>query len=170
METFTPKKLRILISILFVTMCSVAQVNVTEDFENGNFPFTLWQDGGDRCDFNTNSAVNGNNSVRLKRGGVNRSTTYTSDIDLTSYTSVSISFDFKFSGCENGDDFFVEYSEDSVVNYTNIGTYTLGGSYSNNTIYNVSIPITDAGTTQYTSTSRFRIRGSGNGNNDLFFF
>ena len=50
METFTPKKLRILISILFVTMCSVAQVNVTEDFETGdNFPFTLWQDGGDRC-------------------------------------------------------------------------------------------------------------------------
>ena len=46
METFTPKKLRILISILFVTMCSVAQVNVTEDFETGNFPFTLWQDGG----------------------------------------------------------------------------------------------------------------------------
>ena len=65
METFTPKKLRILISILFVTMCSVAQVNVTEDFETGNFPFTLWQDGGDRCVLNTSSFVNGNNSVAV---------------------------------------------------------------------------------------------------------
>ena len=83
METFTPKKLRILISILFVTMCSVAQVNVTEDFETGNFPFTLWQDGGDRCQLNTNSAVNGNNSVRLSRSGTPRATTYTSDIDFT---------------------------------------------------------------------------------------
>ena len=169
METFTPKKLRILISILFVTMCSVAQVNVTEDFETGNFPFTLWQDGGDRCYLDTNSAVNGNNSVRLKNRS-NSATTYTSDIDLTSYTSVSISFDFKFSGCENGDDFFVEYSENSGGTYTTIGTYALGGSYSNNTIYNVSIPIIDTGTTEYTSTSRFRIRGSGDRNNDIFYF
>jgi hypothetical protein len=83
MESFTPKKLRILISILFVTMCSFAQVNVTEDFETGNLPFTLWQPGGDRCDLDTNSAVNGNNSVRLSRSGTPRATTYTSDIDFT---------------------------------------------------------------------------------------
>ena len=128
MKTITPtlKGCVLLICATLFSLSSFSQVNVTEDFESGSFPFTLWQDGGDRCTLDTSSNVNGTNSVELRRSGSPRATTYTSDIDLTPYTDVSISFSFLFSGCESGDDFLVRYSNDSGATYRTIGTYVLG--------------------------------------------
>lgn len=55
----------------------------TKDIKNIYSSNNMVLSGGDRCDLDTNSAVNGNNSVRLSRSGTPRATTYTSDIDLT---------------------------------------------------------------------------------------
>ena len=155
---------------LFFSQQIFSQINIdTEDCESGSFPFTLWQDGGDRCNLNNNSHVYGTWSIRLNRTGATRAVTYTSDLDLTSYTSVDFSFSFKMTGMENGDDFFVEFSNDGGANYTNIGTYVRGTPYANNTIYDISIPVTNGGATIFTANSRFRIRCSANSNNDRVY-
>ena len=171
MKTFTPtlKGYALFLCTTLFTIFSYSQVNITETFESGGFPFILWQDGGDRCNLDTNSRVNATNSVRLNRAGYPRATTYTSNIDLTAYTSISISFDFRFRNCEGGDDFLVGYSNDGGATYTTIGTYALGGSYSNDVIYSATIPITDAGATAYDVDSRFQFRAHADSNNDEFY-
>ena len=171
MKTITPtlKGCVLLICTTLFTLSTFSQVNVTEDFETGNFPYALWQDGGDRCSRNVNSVVNGTASVRLNRSGDPRASTYTSNIDLTSYTDVEISFSFRFNGCESGDDFLVQYSNNGGTSYTTIGSYALGGSYSNGTIYSSTITVPDSGATLYDTDSRFRFIADANANNDQFY-
>ena len=168
--TLTLKRFVLLLCTVLFTTLSYAQVNVTETFETGGFPFALWQDGGNRCNLDANSRVNGTNSVRTYRSGAPRATTFTSDINLTTYTAVSISFDFRFRNCENGDQFLVQYSNNGGTSYTTIGTYTRGGTYANDVVYNTTIPVTNAGATSYTVNSRFRLRNNSSWNNDEVFF
>lgn len=160
----------VLFCITLISICTYSQVTIdSENCEGGSFPFTLWQDGGSRCSVSSASQVTAVHSIALERGSTPASTTYTNDIDLTPYSSASISFNFKMLGFDNtGDDFIVEFSNNGGGSYTQIGNYVYSSPYSNLTIYPVSINVTNVGATSFSNTCRFRIRND-SGSNDFVF-
>ncbi|RNC79838.1 MAG: choice-of-anchor D domain-containing protein [Winogradskyella sp.] len=168
--------IKICLSLLLLTMISqtsIAQVEVLETFEGTadandfNGFYVLWQDGGSRARNDGNSRVNGTNSIRLNREGDPNATTYTTDLPLSGYSQVNISFFFRYRNCETDDNLLVEYSDNSGSSYTTIGTYSRS-TLSNDVVYRASITITDASYT-FNNNSRFRFRADGNAADDHMF-
>ncbi len=160
MKNNTLNKYYVLILICFVFTFNIhAQIGVTETFETGNFPsLALWQDGGSRCDIINSGRLNGNYIVELFRDG-SEANTFTSNMDLTSYSSVDISFYFEFRALESNDDVILEFSNNGGGTYTNIATINRGGSFpDNDTDYNTSYTVLNSGGTAFSTTSRFRFK------------
>ncbi|MFI1770297.1 choice-of-anchor D domain-containing protein [Thalassobellus citreus] len=173
------KKIAILLnfSVLFLsTLLSTNGFSQTtinfEDFESGSFPYTLWNDGGNDCSENTSSTLSGSDCALLRDNSGGNSSMYTNNIDLTSYTSVDITFDYRTSNFSGSEDFFIEFSNDggSSWNATPIINYVVGTNFNNNTTYNnVLVSVTNGGTYTFTSNSRFRFRCDASSNFDNLF-
>lgn len=137
----------------------------SENFETGGFPFTYWNDGGVDCSLNTGSILSGVNSVNLQDNSGAASSMYTSNINLSTYATVTIDFDFIMNTIGWNHDFFVEFSNDggTTWNPTPIATYIRNNSpYQNGTIYTgesaIAVDVAYGGTYNFTATSRFRFR------------
>ena len=148
---------------LAITFYSQSQTVIdSEDFESGNFPFLYWNDGGSDCQVNSSSILSGNDCVALDDNS-NSSNMYTRDINLDIYESVNISFDFRTSGYDFGEDFFVEFSNNSGTSWNPIPIvqYTQGTDFNDATSYaGVQATIFNGATYAFTSTSRFRFRSN----------
>ena len=168
--TLTPKFIYPLL-LLFFSICSFSQnilINY-ENFESGNFPFTLWNDGGSDCSLNSSSILSGTDSANLQDNSGSSSSMFTNNIDLTPYASVELTFDFRTVGFNSGHDFFIEYSNNGGSSWvsTPIARYILGTNFNNNTTYtNQSVTINNGGTYGFTSNSRFRFRSDASSNRD----
>ncbi|TYA70182.1 lectin-like domain-containing protein [Seonamhaeicola marinus] len=134
-----------------------------EDFESGSFPFTLWQDGGYDCLMTSYYAISGSYSPYI-RDDNSSSVMYTSSIDLTSYDSVTIEFDFSSWRYDTGEDFFIEFSNDGGTSWsgTPVLQYVHGTDFSNNITYTDITATALNSTYTFTSTSRFRFRSDCN--------
>ncbi len=137
----------------------------SENFETGGFPFTYWNDGGTDCLLNTGSILSGTNSANLQANNGAASSTYTSNINLTTYGTVTIDFDFRTNNFGWNHKFYIEFSNDggTTWNPTTIATYTRNGSgFSNGTTYTgetvTAVNATYGGAFNFTATSRFRFR------------
>ncbi|TJY35860.1 choice-of-anchor D domain-containing protein [Pontimicrobium aquaticum] len=138
----------------------------SEDFESG---WGIWNDGGSDCFLNTGSILSGANSVNLQDNNNQDSSMYTNDIDLTTFGSVTIVFDFRTSGFNNGHDFFIEFSNNGGAswNATPITTYVRGSNFNNDTTYTgETATITAGGTYTFTANSRFRFRADASQSSD----
>ncbi len=140
-----------------------------ENFETGNFPFTMWNSSGIDCFLDSGSIMSGVDSANLQDNDTG-SIMFTNNIDLTPYSSVDITFDYQTIAFNNSsEDFFIEFSNDggSTWNVTPIAQYIYTIDFNNNvTQSNVSVTINDGGTYSFTSTSRFRFRCDASGNGD----
>ena len=130
-----------------------------EDFEGGSFPYGIWQDGGDNCLMTSSYAISGSYSPYVA-GNTSSSVMYTSDLDLTSYDSVTIEFDYSAWGFDSGEDFFIEFSDDggSTWNSTPIAQYVYSTDFSNYTVYSDVLVTVQSSAFNFTSNSRFRFR------------
>lgn len=136
----------------------------TEDFESGSFPFSYWNSGGSDCFLNSSSILSGNDCANLQDNSGSASSMYTNSINLTSYASVVITFDFRTSGYNNGHDFYIEFSDDGGSSWhsTEIARYIRGTDFNNNSTYTnetvTAVSSSYGGTYNFTSSSRFRFR------------
>lgn len=167
------KYIAILLLLLFcftVSFKSHSQISIeinSEDFESGNFGSTIWNDSGPNCEIK-----NYIYSKRVSlRNGSSSSKTYTDDIDLRAYNYVTIKFDFRTSGYDNGEDFFIEFSDNGgvswnstpVLQYVKDVDFTNGTEYTNITVTALSDDY------NFTANSRFRFRGEASKNNEYLY-
>ena len=162
---FNKKLLFILLfgAFLFTSNLAHAQLPLFDDFESG---FGNWNDGGGDADRVSGTLLNGIRMVRTRDNSGVASSIFSDEIDLTSYSSVTISFLFYANGMENNEDFFVEYFDGT--NYVTIANYIRGTHFNNGVAYSDSITIT-SGAYTFATTSRFRIRCDASNNNDVIY-
>lgn len=160
-----------LLAMLFTSTTFFAQTNINlEGFESGNLSGTIWNDGGVECELVNNSLPNNNYAVKLTGGASDEDhTVYSNAIDLSSYVSVDISFDFQTTGYSGTDDFYLEYNIGAGWIKSPSSGFNIDASgvqFTNNVKYTqqkVSI------TASYTATTSFRFRSSASNDNQSAF-
>ncbi|WP_418636995.1 GEVED domain-containing protein, partial [Winogradskyella sp.] len=155
--------------VLLSSHSATAQLPVTYDFESGFQGWTsngndsgLWYSGTWSCD--------GNRSIYSKDDDTSRNRMTSPQLDLTGYSSVTISFCHKSSNLGNNKGFRIQYYNGS--NWTTIQTFELGTDFFNqgtSNAHNLSATITNASYT-FNSNSRFRFTGTGIYNGHYNFF
>ena len=173
------KNVNKLLWFLIFWISTVATISVqsqtildSEDFESGSFSGTIWNDGGDDCRIDSGSILSGTYSVNIQ-DDTGSSNMYTDDLDFSLYETVIITFDFRSSDIDSGDDFYIEFSDDSGSNWhsTDILHYERGTDFDNDVTYtNVSVTATNGSPYNFTSTSRIRFRTNGDDNDEELFF
>jgi len=126
-----------------------------------------WTDGGNDCARQASgNSFEGSFSIRL-RDNSNTSNAFSPDLDLTGNTQVTVEFHTYASSMENGEDFFVEFFNGS--SYEVIGQYVSGTHFNNGAFFDDTI-VLDAGSFNFTTNNRIRIRCDASNNNDQIWF
>ncbi|WP_299548371.1 LamG-like jellyroll fold domain-containing protein [Seonamhaeicola sp.] len=171
------KKLINLSYLAALWLCLVVSFSVqsqtvidSEDFESNSWSGILWNDGGDDCQITSTSWFSGSYSVRLEEdeGG---EYTYTDNIDLSGYNSVTITFDFRTSGFDSGDDLIIEFSDNGGSNWdsTDVLHYSENTDFNDGTTYtNIIATATNGSPYSFSTTSRFRFRANASSNEYLY--
>lgn len=157
-----------IITLLFFSCClstpfifSQTIIN-SESFESG---MGIWNDGGDDCARDSSSKLNGTYSIDLQDNSGTPSSMITNNIDLTSYGSATVSFDFKSVSMETGEDFWLRYSSDGGINWITIATYVRGTDFNNDTKYSQTVTLSATNFT-FSVNSKFRIQCDASSDDD----
>ncbi|WP_299670522.1 GEVED domain-containing protein [uncultured Polaribacter sp.] len=145
--------------------CQSSEVILNEGFfETG---LDSWTDGGSDCArVSTSNSYEGSYSIRLRDNSGTGSAMTLSNINLTSYTQVSINFFFYANSMENGEDFWVRFYNGS--SWSTVQTYARGTNFNNNTFYEATV-VLDAANYNFASNSGFRFQNDASGNNDQVY-
>ena len=166
MEQFLSVRTLILAILVLLYSPLFSQTTIdSEDFENG---WGIWNDGGSDCRLFNNTLPNGNAAVRLRDGNGTNSSMTTDAIDLSSFNLVTFAFEYQSKSMENGDDFWVQFSNDGGNSWTTIATYVIDQDFFNDTTYTPSINIDNA-TYNFSINSNFRIRCDASWSNDELY-
>jgi len=136
----------------------------SEGFESG---WGIWNDGGSDCRRRSNDspyATTGTYCVRI-RDNTSTSTTTTDNLDLSSYTEVTVDFAYYARSMENGEDFWLQVSTNGGSSFTTVGDWNRGVEFQNNTFNTAQVVITGT----FTSTTKFRFRCDASGNSDWIY-
>lgn len=125
-----------------------------------------WVDGGSDCRrMSTTRSYEGSYSVRL-RDNTSSSTMTLGSFDVSSYSSIDVSFYFYPLSMENGEDFWVQFYDGS--SWQTVAAYAAGSSFTNNSFYSANVTI-DSGSYNFPSNAQFRFRCDASGNNDHIY-
>ena len=133
-------------------------------FETG---WDNWEDGGSDCArYSGSFAPEGNYAIRIRDNSGIASSMTLNNLNLASYTSVSIRFSFYANSMENGEDFWLQFNDGS--GFTTVATYARGTDFPGNGFYTSTVTLT--GTEYNLSTNNaFRFRCDASGNNDQIY-
>jgi hypothetical protein len=157
-----------LIALLFVTAISFAQTLINfEDFESGTFG--AYNDGGTYCELLNSAPPNNDYAVKLTGGASSvNNTVYSNSYDLSTYTSVDITFDYQTSGYSGTDDFYLQYSTNgstwTKVPSNGFNIDASGVQFTDNTQY-LAQKVTITATFSVTTSFRFRSSATSGGTN-----
>jgi len=142
--------------------CTYGTIN-SNTFESN---WGIWNDGGSDCARVSNSsyAYSGNLSIMI-RDNTSSSVTTTDNLNLSSYSEVTVEFFFYAVSMENGEDFWLQVSTNGGSTYNTVASYARGTSFNNNTFYTDQVIISGP----FTSNTRFRFRCDASANNDLIY-
>lgn len=138
---------------LLFTIGSYSQTTI--DFENFNSGFGIWIDGGSNCDLRTDNRPNNTQSVRL-RDDNNGASMQTGNLNLSTYGSVTFSFEYETNSMETGESFEIQYSSNGGSTWSSLVSYVSGTDFNNGTDYFPTLTLSNYVYT-FTSNSRFRI-------------
>ncbi|PIA82202.1 hypothetical protein BFR04_10570 [Gaetbulibacter sp. 4G1] len=146
-------------AILLFSICIsyFSQSQTVIDSENFETGWGIWNDGGSDCDRTNSGTPNGTYSINIQDNSGTSSSMTTNDIDITSYGSIEISFDYETDSMENNEDFWVRYSSDGGSNWSTISTYVSGTDFNNGTSYTTTATI-NSGAFTFSSNSQFRVQ------------
>lgn len=137
----------------------------SDDFNSG---WGNWNSGGGDAFLSNPTAINGTQGVNTQDNSGTASSITTNNINLTSFGSASIDFDYRASGFWWGLDFYIEYSDNGGISWSEVENFKNGSHFDNDTNYSESITV-DTNNFNFTSISRFRIRcDASNDSNDLY--
>ncbi|MDT0553602.1 hypothetical protein [Urechidicola vernalis] len=153
---------------LFFSIGAVSQTTINSEDFNSNWGD--WNSGGGNAVIRDDNRPNTTDAVRL-RNGTGTSNLYSDYFDLSSYSSVSITFDFEFRGMEDTESFVIEY-DDGDGSWQELIKYEKGNTgFENNDTEYIGTYTLDSSSYDFSSgTSRFRIRiDDANANNDRVY-
>lgn len=149
-----------------ITSCElVCEEFDTESFETG---FGIWNDGGDdviRLD-NAAAATTGSFSIMIRDDSDSNSSLYTNTLDLSSYETIEVGFNFIARSMEAGEDFHLEISTDGGTTYSIVKSWVSGTDFENLLPSSDAVAIEEVSLTNMTVV-RFRCDASAN--NDQVF-
>jgi len=126
-----------------------------------------WQDGGSDCArYRGSRSWEGQYSIRIRDNSGTASSMTSSSYDLTSYSSVDLTFYFYPNSMENGEDFWVRYNDGS--GWQTVATYARGTSFENNQFYTATVTL-DASNYNLSSNAQFRFQCDASGNADRIY-
>ncbi|MDU8886380.1 choice-of-anchor D domain-containing protein [Yeosuana sp. MJ-SS3] len=156
--TFLFKPLIFVVGLL-ISLNSFSQTTIdSENFDSG---WGIWNTGGSDCFRTPFAAFNPTTVVKI-RDKSSTSMMTTNNIDLTPYTSVDISFDFRAAYMKNNEYFNLQYSDNGGSTWTVIATYTIPSDMVVDTNYSDTVSI-DTGSYTFSSNSKFRFEEETNG-------
>ncbi|AXP81981.1 hypothetical protein CJ739_2916 [Mariniflexile rhizosphaerae] len=161
-----PNSLVFILFSIFLSLNLYSQVTInSENFESN---WGIWIDGGTDCSRNSSSPLNNSWSINL-RDNTSSSVMTTSDIDLSTYSSITMTFDYRTSNFTTGEDFWIQFSNNSGTNWTTVKAYVGGTDFNNNTNYtNVTVTL-DSSTYLFTANSRLRFQCDASDDSDLVY-
>ena len=138
-----------------------------DNFEGGWGNFT---DGGTDCSLYNGGAYahQGSSAADIQDDtGIDASFFHASgiDVDTPGYTQIKVEFWFIGISMENGEDFFVEYSDDGGSSWYIVADYDAGDEFINGLFYYEEVIIEESGYT-FPSNMKIRFRCDANGNSD----
>jgi subtilisin family serine protease len=143
--------------------CSYVTVD-NNDFESG---WGIWNDGGSDCRRNSKDAsyALGTFCVRL-RDNTSTSTMTTDDIDLSTYSELTVDFSYYPRSMDNSnEDFWLQVSTDGGSTYTTVEEWNRDDEFVNNQRYYDSVIIPGP----FTANTRLRFRCDASGNKDWVY-
>jgi chitodextrinase len=133
-------------------------------FESG---WDGWADGGsDVARYSGSRSYEGNYSIRIRDNSGTASAMTLSNVDVSSFDSVSIEFYFYARSMESGEDFWVRFNDGS--SWTTIATYARGTDFQNNNFYTATVTI-DKANFNFPSNAKFRFQCDASGNADYIY-
>jgi len=133
-------------------------------FETG---WDNWEDGGSDCARYTGSfSTEGDYSIRLRDNSGIASSMTLNNIDLSSFTKVTVNFSFYANSMENGEDFWLQFNDGS--GFSTIATYARGTSFPGNGAYSATVELLSQDF-NFVNNAGFRFRCDASGNNDQIY-
>ena len=150
------------------TGCTGGCTYVTINSNNFNSTWGIWNDGGSDCRRSANDAAYANGGtgrpVRL-RDNTSSSVMTTDNLDLTSYSELTVDFNYLPRLMENGEDFWLQVSTNGGSSYTTVATWVAGQDFSNNTREFETVVIPGS----FSSNTRLRFRCDASANSDYIY-
>ncbi|MEP3837294.1 MAG: sialate O-acetylesterase [Algibacter sp.] len=142
--------------------------NVLIDENNFNSSWGIWNDGGSDCRRSSNDALFSNggtgSSVRL-RDNTSTSVTTTDALNLSTYTEITIDFNFIADQVEAGEDFWLQISTDGGGSFETVGDWDANDEFVNGTRYFESITIQGP----FPTNTYLRFKMDASANSDLIY-
>ncbi|MFH4965173.1 LamG-like jellyroll fold domain-containing protein [Gaetbulibacter sp. M235] len=162
-QLFIILKTSYIVACLLYSFISYSQTVINS--ENFFLTWGIWNDGGTDCSLVLVSPLNLTQSANIQ--GKSSSSNMTTDgIDLTTYGSVVMSFDFRTSNFSTGEDFWVRFSNDGGSVWTTVKAFVRGTDFNNDTNYtNVTVTF-DSTINSFTANSKFRFQCDASSSSD----
>ncbi|WP_407557387.1 T9SS type A sorting domain-containing protein [Winogradskyella sp. 4-2091] len=155
--------------LLLTSNFAHAQLPITYD---SNADFQTWTNNGNRSGRFNNSSWSCSDSYSLYTRGNNtsRNINTSPEINLESYSEVTITFCHKAVNMENGEGFRLQFY--NGFSWSTVDTFTLGTDFNvqgSNSEHTLSATLTDA-VYSFSNNSRFRLYGTANNDSEYNFF
>ncbi|MEM9444867.1 MAG: Ig-like domain-containing protein [Verrucomicrobiota bacterium] len=133
---------------------------IFDDFEAGFG--SNWIDGGEDCLLNTSGSYVNSSAVVNLQDNTNSSVLTTVPLDLSSYSELTVEFDYQVKSFEDTEEFWLQISTDGGTTYETVKAFVNDIDFvDDGTVYLESIVMADYTLTDQTSI-RFRCNASGN--------
>ena len=133
-------------------------------FESG---WDGWADGGSDCArYSGSRSYEGNYSIRLRDNSGTVSAMTLSNVDVSGFDELVLTFYFYAYSMENGEDFWVRFNDGS--GWQTVATYARGTDFNNNTFYSATVTLS-ASDFNFGSNAQFRFQCDASGNADYIY-
>ena len=147
--------------------CDSDDVCSEYNVEGFEFGWGIWNDGGSDCTRIYSSAYSssGNYSIRIRDNSGTSSSTTTDNLPASNISQINVTFTYWPNSMETNEDFFLEISNNSGVNFTQVDSWVSGTDFLNGSFYTETVAITGS----FTDSTRLRFRCDASTNSDQIY-
>jgi len=150
-------------SVVNIAVNSGGSLTLTDNFDSGWGNFVS---GGTKATRSTTQKHSGSYSARMINNESTSLITYANNVNLSGYSSATVSFWYYTTGFESGKNFLVQVSINGGSSYTTVASYVSGTNFSNGTWYNAVINLSSS---QISGTFRLRFRNDAEDDSDMLY-
>ncbi|CAL2093314.1 conserved protein of unknown function precursor containing a T9SS type A C-terminal secretion signal. Putative extracellular ribonuclease [Tenacibaculum sp. 190524A02b] len=133
-------------------------------FESG---WDSWSDGGGDCArYSGSRSYEGSYSIRIRDNSSTASSMTLNSVNISSYDSVEVTFNFYAYSMENGEDFWVRYNDGS--GWDTVESFVSGSDFDNNNFYSATVTL-NRNNYNFVNSGSFRFQCDASSNADQVY-